>query len=357
MADRQGTIRHRSHVLVTLAAGAATLAAVLALVPSAGARARPAAAGAAPEVGYVDVSVATVWTDPSKPRPVDAPALTNPTRIGHWLKAMSVKQYLGLTEGNRTQTQALYGAPLDILGYQDGWYEVAVPGQPTPKNALGYPGWVPAAQVSFDARYGQLQSSRPFAEVDKAAAATLYRDAAMTQRFMRASYDTRLPVIGQSGQVVQVAVPSGGSAYVSAGDVSVYSSVSAIPYPTGQQLVAAAKLFLGRPYLWGGTSGFAFDCSGLTHTVYDAHGITIGRDADAQADFTGHGTRVPRSDLQPGDILFYASDLSDPSTIYHDAMYAGHGKMIEAYGAGVPIRITRVRFNKDYWGAERYLTH
>ena len=66
MADRQGTIRHRSRVLVTLAAGAATLAAVLALVPNAGARARPAEASATPRVGYVDVSVATVWTSPSR---------------------------------------------------------------------------------------------------------------------------------------------------------------------------------------------------------------------------------------------------------------------------------------------------
>jgi cell wall-associated NlpC family hydrolase len=121
--------------------------------------------------------------------------------------------------------------------------------------------------------------------------------------------------------------------------------------------VKAAKLFLNRPYLWGGTSGFAFDCSGFTHTLYDAHGITICRDADAQADYTGHGTNVTQSDLQPGDLIFYASNLTNPGTIYHVAMFAGDGKMIEAYGAGVPVRITPVRFNEDYWGAERFLTH
>jgi cell wall-associated NlpC family hydrolase len=108
-------------------------------------------------------------------------------------------------------------------------------------------------------------------------------------------------------------------------------------------------------YLWGGGSGWAFDCSGFTHTIYNAHGITIGRDADAQADYIGHGKRVSKSELQPGDIIFYASNLSDPSTIYHDAMYAGNNQMLEAYGSGVPIRRTRVRFNKDYWGAERFL--
>jgi cell wall-associated NlpC family hydrolase len=38
-------------------------------------------------------------------------------------------------------------------------------------------------------------------------------------------------------------------------------------------------------------------------------------------------------------------------------MYVGHGEMIEAYGAGIPVRITPVRFNEDYWGAERFLTY
>jgi cell wall-associated NlpC family hydrolase len=337
--------------LTTALVALATVVAVLA----SGAGAAPAPHRPDAQAGYVDVSVATLWTDPSKPRPVDAPALTNPAHVGRWLTSMSTQQYLDLTNANRTQTQALYGARVDILGHRDGWYEVAVPGQPTPKNPLGYPGWVPAAQVTLDTSYGRLRSSRPFAEVDRAATAELYRDAEMTDRFMHVSYDTRLPVIGRDARAIEVAVPGGGSAYLPADDATVYASESSIPSPTGHELVAAAKLFLGRPYLWGGTSGFAFDCSGFTHTLYDAHGITIGRDADAQADFTGHGVKVARSDLRPGDIIFYASDLNDPSTIYHDAMYAGHGKMIEAYGAAVPIRITPVRFGADYWGAERFL--
>lgn len=309
------------------------------------------------KVGYVDVTVATVWTNQHKPRPVDAAALTNPAHIEEWLHSMTTAQYLNLTSADRTQTQAVYGTRLNILDYQDGWYEVAVTGQPTPKNTLGYPGWVPAAQISFDQGYGALQDSKPFAEVNKAPSAMLYRDAAMTDRFLNISYDTRLPVIGQMGHAIQVAVPDGGSAYVSSDAATVYKSVSEIPYPTGQDLVESVRMFLGRPYLWGGASGYAFDCSGLTHTMYDAHGITIARDSDAQADFTGHGTNVTRADLQPGDLIFYATQLDDPSTIYHVAMYAGNQEMVEAYGAGVPVRTTPVRYNSDYWGAQRYLTH
>ena len=311
----------------------------------------------AQQAGYISVSVATIWTDSSKPRPVDAPALTNPADIEGWLDSMTVDQYLDLTDSDRTQTQALYGTRVDILSQQDGWYEVAVEGQPTPKNSFGYPGWVPAAQVSLDSSYGQLLSNKPFAAVDKVATAPLYRDALMTETYLEISYDTRLPVIDHFGGLIQVAVPGGGSAYLSARHATVYDSVSSIPYPTGKDLVNAGKLFLGRPYLWGGSSAFAFDCSGFTHTLYDARGITIARDSDAQADFTGHGTQIAQSELEPGDLIFYASNLTNPSSIYHVAMYAGNAEMLEAYGAGIPVRITPVRFNDDYWGAERFLTH
>ena len=278
------------------------------------------------QVGYISVAVATLWTNPHKPRPVDAPALTNPAHVQEWLDGMTVKQSLDLTTDSRTQAQALYGDPVYILKSKNGWYEVAVPGQPTPKNRLGYPGWVPSCQISLDSSFGKMQTALPFAQIDKAATAPIYRDISMTDKLMEISYDTRLPYTNQYGISIQVAVPGGGSAYVSAADATIFESVDSIPYPTGDELVAAGSMFLGRPYLWGGGSGFAFDCSGFTHTIYDAHGITIGRDASAQAAYVGHGKRVPRSELQPGDIIFYASNLSDPDTIYHDAMYAGNGE-------------------------------
>ncbi|KAJ5951089.1 uncharacterized protein N7479_009502 [Penicillium vulpinum] len=305
--------------------------------------------------GYINVAVATLWTDSSKPRAIDEPALANPVQIEKWLNDMNVTEYRDLTSNSRTQTQALYGARVDILNYESGWYEIAVPGEATPKNNLGYPGWVPASQVSLDQGYGKLQSSKPFATINKAATVPLYRDPSLTSKLMEIVYDTRLPVLKKRGSVIEVAVPDGGSAYLFAHDTTIYKSVSEIPYPTSLDLINTAKLFIGLPYLWGGMSGFAFDCSGLTHTIYHSHGISIGRDADAQADFTGHGIQVTKADLQPADLMFYASNLSDPNTIYHVAMYIGEGEMVEAYDAGTPVRITTARFGEQYWGAERFL--
>ncbi|OQE38039.1 hypothetical protein PENCOP_c009G04721 [Penicillium coprophilum] len=305
--------------------------------------------------GYIKVVAATLWTDSSKPRAIDEPALTDPVQLEKWLSSMSLTDFRDLTGNSRTQTQALYGARVEILDHQSGWYEVAVPGQATPKNKLGYPGWVPESQVSFDNHYGKLQSSRPFAIIDKSATVSLYRDPGLKSKLTDISYDTRLPVIRENGSVIEVAVPDSGSAFLAVHDASVYKSASEIPYPTSVDLINTAKLFLGLPYLWGGMSGYAFDCSGFTHTLYHSHGISIARDADAQADFTGHGTRVEKADLQPADLIFYASNLSDPSTIYHVAMYIGEGQMVEAYDAGTPVRITEARFGDEYWGAERFL--
>jgi gamma-D-glutamyl-L-lysine dipeptidyl-peptidase len=330
------------------AAGTGSATATSARASSAGG----AAAAALPPSAYVDVSVATVWTALTSPRPVDHPALTNPVNIPRWLSDMSLADKLGLSNDNLTQTQALLGSRVYILAKQAGWDEVAVPGQPTPKNPFGYPGWVPSAQLTTGHRFAALQSHRPFALV-QAPTAWLYDNSALTRENMEISANTRLPVLARAGQAILVATPDGGATWLSARDATVYRSASDIPYPTGASLVAYAQRFLHRPYLWAGRSGFAFDCSGFTSTIYQVNGITIPRDASAQAQYGG-GRMVSKNDLQPGDLLFYATS-QDPNSIYHVAMYIGHQQMIEAYDAATPVRITAVRFGTDYWGAERFL--
>jgi gamma-D-glutamyl-L-lysine dipeptidyl-peptidase len=335
------------------AAGTGSAAAASARALSAAGAAAPGSLPAAsPPSAYVDVSVATVWTAPTSPRPVDHPALTNPVNIPRWLGAMSLADKLGLTNDNLTQTQALYGNRVYVLAKQAGWDEVAVPGQPTPKNSLGYPGWVPSVQLTAGHGFAALQSHRPFALV-QAPTAWLYDNSALTRENMQISANTRLPALGRAGRAIRVATPDGGVKWLSARDATVYRSASDIPYPTGARLVAYAERFLHRPYLWAGRSGFAFDCSGFTSTIYQVNGITVPRDADAQAQYGG-GRMVSENDLQAGDLLFYATS-QDPSSIYHVAMYVGHQQMIEAYDAATPVRITAVRFGPDYWGAESFL--
>src|SRR4029077_4171369 len=104
--------------------------------------------------------------------------------------------------------------------------------------------------------------------------------------------------------------------------------------------VAAAISFaeqqLGKPYLWGGTGPDAFDCSGLMMMAYRAAGISIARTSQAQ---WASEVRVPASQVQPGDLVFFAGSDGTPTSPGHVGLVIGGGKMIEAYATGFPIRV------------------
>ena len=64
------------------------------------------------------------------------------------------------------------------------------------------------------------------------------------------------------------------------------------------------------------------------------------------------GRPVTRNDLRPGDLVFYATDAKDPTTIHHVGIYAGGGRMIDAPHTGAKVRYDDV-FNAEYVGAVR----
>jgi cell wall-associated NlpC family hydrolase len=104
-----------------------------------------------------------------------------------------------------------------------------------------------------------------------------------------------------------------------------------------QQAMAFAKSQLGKPYVYGGVGPKGYDCSGLQMTAYQHAGLTIPRVAAAQ--YAGAGTPVPLDQAKQGDLLFFASDVTKPSTTYHVSMYVGGGNMIEAPHTGANVRI------------------
>jgi cell wall-associated NlpC family hydrolase len=97
--------------------------------------------------------------------------------------------------------------------------------------------------------------------------------------------------------------------------------------PLAQKAFAFARAQTGKPYKWGGVGPKSYDCSGLVLASYVHAGITIPRVA---ADQYGTGQSVPLDQAQQGDLLFYASDLVKPSTIYHVVIYAGAGTILDA---------------------------
>ena len=99
-----------------------------------------------PPARWVRVSVATLWVRPGEARRVDAPALAVPADPRPWLAGLTTTQERWLV--GRLETQALYGAKVYLLGTSGSWSRVAVAGQPTPRNAWGYPGWLPTRQLT-----------------------------------------------------------------------------------------------------------------------------------------------------------------------------------------------------------------
>lgn len=97
--------------------------------------------------------------------------------------------------------------------------------------------------------------------------------------------------------------------------------------------VAFAYTALGKPYVWGATGPSSFDCSGLTQAAYRAAGVSLPRTTYTQIEA---GTRVSRSELAPGDLVFFYSGIS------HVGLYIGNGQMIHAPRPGAPVRVAPI---------------
>jgi peptidoglycan DL-endopeptidase CwlO len=135
--------------------------------------------------------------------------------------------------------------------------------------------------------------------------------------------------------VVSATMPSGSSA---AGCSTTAGGVPQVITPN--QAVATAIAFaeqqLGKPYQWGATGPDAFDCSGLVMMAYRAAGIYLARTSQEQ---WLTEPQVPASQVQPGDLVFFAGADGTPTSPGHVGLVIGNGQMIEAYATGFPIRI------------------
>jgi cell wall-associated NlpC family hydrolase len=124
--------------------------------------------------------------------------------------------------------------------------------------------------------------------------------------------------------------------------------------PPAQEAAAIALQFaynqLGKPYIWGAEGDNFYDCSGLMQRAYKEAGVQLPRTSREQW-YAGARVWDP-GDLQPGDLVFGAKNLSDPSTIYHVGIYIGAGNMIVAPYTGAVVRIQPMIRN-DYIGAVR----
>ena len=156
------------------------------------------------------------------------------------------------------------------------------------------------------------------------------------------SHDAIGSIIQQKQQQAQVATPP----------VATREEPKSSAEPLGRgdadELISNAMGFIGVAYRFGGTSPTGFDCSGFMQYVFrKAFAVNLPRTSAAQASV---GTYVSRSELRPGDMVFFRTH---GSRISHVGMYIGNDRFIHAPRTGKRIEITSL--SSKYWNA-RYAT-
>jgi cell wall-associated NlpC family hydrolase len=113
-------------------------------------------------------------------------------------------------------------------------------------------------------------------------------------------------------------------------------------------IVRYARRFLGVPYAWGGTSpASGFDCSGFTRFVFAHFGVSLPHYTFGQFD---RGRSVPRSDLRPGDLVFF-------DAVGHVGLYIGSGRFIHAPHSGTRVSVAPLAgwYGRSFDGARRVI--
>lgn len=187
----------------------------------------------------------------------------------------------------------------------------------------------------------QIQATEAAAKVTSLIAAQ-QQELANTNATIR-----RLLTATQAAEAVQGAKDFASAVAAAGGTVGTGEGTP--PNQTVATAIAWAKKQLGKPYQWGGTGPDSYDCSGLTQQAYLHAGIVLPRVA---ADQYNAGPHPSIGALEPGDLLFWAYDLSNPATIHHVTMYLGGGLMIAAPHTGTDIQIEPV-YMDGFYGATR----
>ena len=139
----------------------------------------------------------------------------------------------------------------------------------------------------------------------------------------------------------------------SSGSSSSSSSSGSSNASLGQQIAATAKKYIGCAYIFGGTSPSGFDCSGFVQYIYKLYGYNLYRTADVQLN---NGYSVSRSNLQPGDLVFFANTYNTTAAASHVGIYIGDGQFVHAANSYSGVKtdyLSTDYYNSRYVGARR----
>ncbi len=248
-------------------------------------------------------------------------------------------------------TQSLLGTIVNVYKKENGWYLVQ-----TPDNYIGWLDedglvwtngitmneWKKSEKIIFTSVYGfSFNDKNKFSQtISDLVAGDLLQFISDEENFYKVKY------------------PDGRIGYISKDDGKLFFDWMNNLNPTPENIISTAKKFLGIPYLWGGTSPKAFDCSGFTKTVYLLNGIILPRDASQQVnvgefvehpDLIGIDSIINFEKLQPGDLLFFGLKGNENHTekIVHVGIYIGDTEFIHASGMVKINSLDKDRNNYD----------
>ena len=211
------------------------------------------------------------------------------------------------------------GYVVDIIGEQDGWYQLA-------------DGYIASSYVEI-LEDSQVEAAR--AEYEAAVKAAEEKAKAEAEAKKKAEAEAKKKAEAEAKKKAEQAAaqskPSSGN--------NTSSNSSSAPTKSGAAVVAYAKQFLGYPYVYGGTSPSGFDCSGFVKYVYAHFGVKMNRTASAQMD---NGTPVSMSQLIPGDVVFFKKAGSSASRASHVGIYIGGGQFIHASTSKTGVIISKM---------------
>ena len=246
-------------------------------------------------------------------------------------------------------SQTLLGTCVNVYKENDGWYLIQTPDKYiawldedalviVDENKLQ--DWKSSKKVIYAKPYGQVYSK---ADIN-------------SERVSDIVIGDILKNTDDAENFVSVEFPDGRKGFIEKENCIDYSKWVADSILTQQKIVTSAKEYLGLPYLWGGTSAKAFDCSGFTKTVYFINGVILPRDASQQV-LVGElvDTSNDFSKLQPGDLLFFGSKKTETEKekVTHVAIYIGDGKYIHAAGR---VKINSLEKQSNEFSEYRYNT-
>jgi hypothetical protein len=232
-------------------------------------------------------------------------------------------------------SQAIMGTPVSILKEDNGWVLVQ-----TPENYIAWTNESSVNKMSFPEMIKWRNSDRM---IYTESFGKVCKDPKLTEVISDLVAGAIVTKLSENPDFSSVILPDGRSGYVAKNNWLPFKQWKDTVSVIDDQLIKSGKQFLGFPYLWGGTSSKAMDCSGFVKTVFFLNGTILERDASQQVK---HGVEVDVTsgwnNLQKGDLLFFGS--RDPYRVTHVGLYIGNSELIHSSGS---IRISSLDNKRD----------